>query len=335
MLKLLSKIYEYIAIRRNQAYFSKKLRTYECSVPVISVGNISVGGSGKTPFTILLANELKKMGFLPAIIGRGYKKKKKGIVVLCDGINILSNAASGGDEMLLIAEKTMLPVIACEKKYLAARYAENNFDIDVIIVDDGFQHLQLARNINIALIASDDLQKPYTIPYGRLREPLSSLSRADIICITSDMLIDNNTNKFYDNKIIIKYRKEIGTPYLIFNDDNNKGELAKDYKYVAFCGIANPESFYKSLIEEGFNIEKFIMYKDHKFYRKFDIYRIIKLLKQKNIKNLLTTEKDAVKINEYNHIFKRYSILVYAVPMEIIFDIDDYPKIFDFIYSKL
>jgi tetraacyldisaccharide 4'-kinase len=335
MLKLISKLYEKIIVHRSYDYISGKRKSFHCSVPVISIGNISVGGTGKTPFTIMLASELKKIGIKSAIIGRGYKKKRKGIIVVCDGNKILSDPVSAGDEMILIAEKTMLPVIACEKKYLAAEFTQNNFHIDLILIDDGFQHLQLKRDLDIVIISQNDLENPYLIPYGRLREPLSSLHRADIICSNFDIAKYQNIKNHIESKIIINYKKVSAPPCLFNNKEIQEPDLNIADKFLSISGIANPHRFLNSLNELNIKIEESIIYKDHKNYKENDIYYIIKIMKQKNISNLITTEKDAVKIQQFINIFQENSIRWYVLPLEIVLDNENHSKLFDFINQKL
>ncbi|MDQ1266970.1 MAG: tetraacyldisaccharide 4-kinase, partial [Bacteroidota bacterium] len=201
MLSALSKIYGAAVVWNNKRFDSGSIIPVKCKAPVISIGNISAGGSGKTPFTIMLTKEIIRMGYRPAIVGKGYKRKSRGLKIVSDGIEIFTNPVEAGDEMFMLAERLRVPVIVHDTKAEAALVADNRFKPDVIIIDDGFQHRGLYRDLDIVLLDAASLERPYLLPKGRLREPLSSLNRADIISIPEDGV--KLTDEFINNKLII------------------------------------------------------------------------------------------------------------------------------------
>ncbi len=347
-LKLFENIFGSFVERRNNSYDLNKIEQYRGKIPVISIGNISVGGSGKTPFTIELAKLLLERGICPAVIGKGYKRKSKGGIIVSDGKQCISNAEEAGDEMLLIAQKLNVPVVLHQKKYEAARIVEENFNVDVILLDDGFQHRKLHRNLDIVILDSKTIDKPYLLPRGRLREPLKSILRADIICLYSESdykkiacFIGNDAEVFY---ISVKkdgiYNLEKYNPVACHNDlrqgnSNNFqfNEILKDNekKFATISSIANPERFFNSIKDILFS-HSFI-FQDHHQYSEKDILKIIKCCKKKDINNLITTEKDAVKLYRFNELFKSNSIFIYVFSIKI--DILNFQKLTDVILRTI
>ncbi|ROL61428.1 tetraacyldisaccharide 4'-kinase [Bacteroidetes/Chlorobi group bacterium ChocPot_Mid] len=325
MRKLLSNIYNNAVKKRNINFDIGKSKIYRCSKPVISVGNLSIGGSGKTPFVITLSNIIKDLGYKPAIVGRGYKRKSKGEIIVSDGNKILTDAKSGGDEMFLLAQKLNVPVISNDLKYKGAMTAEKMFDIDCIVIDDGFQHRQLHRTLDILLIDSDTLDKPYLLPYGRLREPLESVKRADIICLVGN--IESKTSeikKFIQNKFVCKIKVVPDNPY--FLNENKSSKITVDRlsetqnKIISVCGIAKPKNFSGMLKALKFNIIYKFEFEDHHNYKESNIQRIIQACKLNEINLIATTEKDAVKFNEFGNIFAENNINILIFPISIKFD---------------
>ena len=318
ILNLLSKIYGYFVDRRNNKYDNNKKDVIRCKIPVISIGNLSVGGSGKTPFTIYLANLLVKNGFRPGIIGRGYKRKSKGEIVVSAGLfskdssyydkaNILVSPEIAGDEMYLIAKNTNCPVISSESKSQAALSIEKMFDIDCILVDDGFQHRRLYRDLDIIMVDDQTLSYPDLIPKGRLREKFDNLKRADILIVTAKEEINNKILKpFIDSSVTFRViRQEAGS---FFFNDNNGFDESSIFDIVLLSSIANPLNYRNNMVSKGKNVIKHFIYKDHYNYTKRDVGRIISYLKSKKLKYLFTTEKDSVKLLKFSEIFTANNI---------------------------
>jgi len=348
LLRLFENIFGYFVERRNRSFDLNRIEQYKGKIPVISIGNISVGGSGKTPFTIELAKLLLERGIRPAVIGRGYKRKSKGGIIVADGKQILSSAEEAGDEMLLIAQKLNVPVVLHQKKYEAARIVEDNFNVDIILLDDGFQHRKLHRNLDIVILDSKTIEKPYLLPRGRLREPLKSILRADIICLYSENdyrkiagFVGNDAELFYIsvkkdgiynlenyNHLAIHSALQQGN----FNNIHlNEVLKNKEKKFATLSSIANPERFFNSI--DGINFFHSFIFKDHHQYSKKEILKIIKCCKNIDINSLITTEKDAVKLYRFNELFKSNSIFVYVFSIKI--DILNFQKLTDFVLRTI
>lgn len=320
MLGLLSNIYGYFVGRRNRNFDAGRIEVYKPDIPVISIGNISTGGSGKTPFSIWLAQRIIELEGAPAVVGRGYKRKGKGLVLVSDGLSILADYRQAGDEMSLIAEKLKIPVVVDKKKVVAAQYANENLIIDCIIIDDGFQHRYVYRDLDIVIIDEATIKNQFLLPKGRLREMPESLKRADII-------VYNNTSlELSDNygKIVVKAHTKISGIKLMQNDENS--ELASEIsgKFAAVCGIANPQRFFSSLEEKKINIEKKYIFGDHHNYTCKHINKIIKYCVKNSIGRIITTEKDYVKLKEFQQLFQNNSINCYV--LEIVLKIDSGQK---------
>jgi tetraacyldisaccharide 4'-kinase len=291
----------------------KHRKIITANVPVISVGNISFGGTGKTPFVIYLCELLKKLKYKPAVIGRGYKRKSKNDVVVSNGKSILVDVATGGDEMVLIAKHTEVPVFAGKSKSnLVAKMNNNDTDInysynfDCIVIDDGFQHKQLYRNLDIVLVDKKSMKNIFK------RERIKSLKRANLI-VCSNGLIKEDLINYYDVNLqnVITIKKNNNIPYNLFTNDKSK--LFYD-KVLALVGIASPNRFLDTL---PYNIVGLLKYSDHHYYTTKDITKIINKCKQNECKVIVTTEKDAVKLFSYEEIFMQHNIEVIVFPIVI------------------
>ncbi len=320
ILKFLSKIYSLFVRIRNRSYEKGRIKIFSASVPVISVGNLSVGGSGKTPFTIMLARHLLSLDIRPAVLGRGYKKKNKGEVIVSDGKNILADAKSGGDEMLMTAKKLYsVPVIANEKKYESAGDIHKKFDIDCIILDDGFQHRKLGRDIDILIIDKKTFLNRDVIPLGRLREPFSSIKRADVVCITPDIDRREAQKELSEDQLLIISEIETGELYELFSENNLNTEEIRNLRngVVAVSAIANSSRFENSLRNAGVSIIKHFAFPDHYHYEIKDLQR----MKEQGLTDfspyMITTEKDAVKLMKFKDFFEENDIKCVVLPISM------------------
>ncbi len=305
-----SKIIETIIKKRNKGFDTGTIPIYRSSKPVISVGNLTFGGSGKTPLTIAIAKELIQKGFKPGIIGKGYKRKHKDINIIHDGKNLLTDWHHAGDEMFLIAEKLNIPVVVHNKKFEAAKIIEQ-LDTDVTILDDGFQHRYLHRDLDFVIIDSNTINYPWFPPRGNLREPIDSLDRADLVFANEDLKIHDAFSKFEKYKPIL-FKQHIDNVYEIFSHQTT---IVDDRPVLAFCGVANPIRFYGNILKTGAIITQFIEFKDHHNYSKRDLSKLLRLAKKLQISTLITTEKDAVKLGEFKDLFKMKNIDILALPI--------------------
>lgn len=319
MKDFLSRLYGKIVESRNRAFDRGRVDVISTGIPVISIGNISAGGTGKTPFSIMLAKKIIELGYMPCIIGRGYKRKRSSLNIISDGKDIIAGIDDAGDEMFMIAKKLPVAVVVDESKSKAAKIAEKKLDIDCIIVDDGFQHRKLERDVDIVLLDDETIKKPFLLPKGRLREPLNSLNRADVIAF-GENINSNIIEEYAQNKIWIKTRTEASTVFEIFSGDILKGEalMRKMEKCLAVSGLANPSRFYDSLESAGWNIIDHVTFADHHNYSKRDIEIIVKICKDKNINCIITTEKDAVKLVGFKDFFEKEHIDCYVFSIEMI-----------------
>jgi tetraacyldisaccharide 4'-kinase len=263
---------------RNALYDRRVLPTRRLQGAVVSVGNLSAGGSGKTPFVILLGGLLKARGVKFDVLSRGYGRKSKG-VRLVDPAGLPQKF---GDEPLLIARKLRVPVIVGEDRYKAGRFAESRFGPQLHLLDDGFQHRALARDFDIVLVtpqeASDRL-----LPSGRLREPLHSLRRADAVGLASGASPESFP---IDGKIVWRVRRGIEP-------------INVPPRPVVFCGIARPQNFVLQLRAANIEPVAEAFYRDHHAYRKKDIRELLDLKQRSEAGGFVTTEKDAVNLGGY------------------------------------
>ena len=290
----------YILIKiRNYLYDHKIFAIYKSSIPVISVGNITSGGTGKTPFVIYLTKLFFKRGLTPLIISRGYKRTSREQLFFNGKSNLTVNCV--GDEPFLISKKIpKVDIIINKNRVDAVKYAENvNKKYDVIILDDAFQHRSIDRDLDIVLINTTQTHT-HLLPYGTLREPYKNISRADCVILTKNNSTFN-THSLESFKIPILKCEE---KYAL---SNNKSEG------VGFCGIGSPSSFWKTLESLSVNLHKKIEFKDHQDYTPTTIESIKNLLIDDD--TFFTTEKDWVKlpkrlIEKYNGIFVEMSVKV-------------------------
>ena len=262
---------------RNALYDRQMLKSRRLSGPVVSIGNLSTGGAGKTPFVILLGELLKARGVAFDVLSRGYGRTTKGVLVVEPG----GSARDFGDEPLLIARRLEVPVVVGEDRYAAGRAAEEKFGARLHLLDDGFQHRALARDFDIVLVTPADARERL-LPAGRLREPVSALKRAHAVVLTSGA----DPARFpLDGKLVWRARRGI-VP------------LGVPQQPVAFCGIARPQSFFLQLRAAGIAPAAEAVYRDHHAYTEADVRELEALRQHSGARGFVTTEKDAVNLGE-------------------------------------
>ena len=274
----LSGIYGGVVQARNELYERGLLRSRRLQGPVVSVGNLSAGGSGKTPFVILLGELLQGRGIKFDVLSRGYGRRSRG-VRLVDPAGLPQEF---GDEPLLIARKLQVPVIVGEDRYEAGRFAEAKFGAQLHLLDDGFQHRALARDFDIVLVTPQDANDR-VLPSGRLREPLHSLRRADAIVLASGASAESFS---IDRKLIWRVRRGI-IP------------LNVPPRPLVFCGIARPQNFVLQLRAANIEPVAEAFYRDHHAYNEKDIRDLRELKQRSEAGGFVTTEKDAVNLGGY------------------------------------
>ncbi|HXN14748.1 MAG TPA: tetraacyldisaccharide 4'-kinase [Usitatibacter sp.] len=263
---------------RNGLYDRGLLRSRRLQGPVVSVGNLSAGGSGKTPFVILLGELLKARGIKFDVLSRGYGRRSRG-VRLVDPAGLPQEL---GDEPLLIARKLQVPVVVGEDRYEAGRFAESKFGAQLHLLDDGFQHRALARDFDIVLVTPQDANDRL-LPAGRLREPLHSLRRTDAVVLASGASAEAFP---IDGKELWRVRRGI-VP------------LNVPPRPVVFCGIARPQNFVLQLRAANIEPVAEAFYRDHHAYSEKDIRDLRELKQRSEAGGFVTTEKDAVNLGGY------------------------------------
>lgn len=290
---------------RSIAYDRGLIRQWELPGFVLSVGNITAGGTGKTPAVIMIAQWARDQGHSVCVLSRGYGGNYKGDVLeVSDGQKIKPSWAECGDEPYLMARKLHgIPVVVARKRYLGGNYAHERFGTNFFILDDGYQHLALKRDFNLLLIDSrDPFRSDHLLPWGKLREPISAVCRADVIILSnfdSAMTVDPlpNTVRARFNESKIFQGRHMPTEVVFSGEKGSiKPQWLKGKEVAAFAGIGKPEGLRETLSRLGAKVMFFYSFPDHHIYRQEEIQRLIEIAKKKNLKYLITTEKDWVKI---------------------------------------
>ncbi len=310
---------------------------------VISIGNLVAGGTGKTPMTMYLANLLKEIGKSIVVVSRGYKGNYEGEhAIVSDGAQVFLNSAESGDEPLMMANRKSFPVVVGKNRYKAGRAAIDTFDADVIILDDGFQHIQLKRDMDILLF---DYKRPLgnkrLLPAGRLREPIHTLKRrSDALVLTrcvengqdqketQDLLEYSNENPLFKTNHQPFIMKVIASKKNKLNQINSISSLS-NAATVIYSGLANNSAFFNSMNELNVNILHHLEFNDHHRYNRADFTEINNMAKKLKVQFILTTEKDYVKMDKNFDWFA--PVIVIGIQIEF-----EKPEVFkQFVVSRL
>ena len=270
-------------------------------VRIACVGNISVGGTGKTPFCAFLARGLSARGERVALISRGYRRQNRDkLLIIADGRNLGSNARQAGDEPALLARKSNSPVVVGADRAAAGALALRKFHPDWLVLDDGFQHRGLVRDIDIVLLdARRRVTEEHLLPRGPLREPISGLKRAHMIVLThwrENRVCRENWN-FLKEKLNKPMFRAVHEPTTILNGNETMEPSALvGKKVLAFCGLARNESFRETLEDLGARPVCFLGFRDHPRYSSKDVLRITGLAATHGAEAIVTTEKDFMNL---------------------------------------
>lgn len=325
-------------------YRRKILPSHRLEVPVISVGNLTMGGTGKTPLAMYIAGLLRSKRYRPAIISRGYKAAaRRHVQIVSDGRSVLMDPNLAGDEPFLMASRLRDIVVATGKKRIhPCRAAIDSFGCNVLILDDGFQHLAIHRSLDLVLFDVDHFAgNSRVFPGGELREPVSALQRCDAFILTgvtpanqdrADKCAQLLSNKFGEKPVIRAARHYLH----VLRHEMTASGLRKSVVELAelprplfvFCAIARPERLKKSLAEHGIEIAGFQCFPDHYRYTVEDIRKLEELAYASGASGLLTTEKDMTKL--YDRAY--YGSLPFFVP---VMEIPDNPQLNDLILGSL
>ena len=280
------------------------LSTEKIGVPVISIGNLTTGGTGKTPFTIFIASHFLKNNFNVGIISRGYGRESEEMVMVYNGTTLVNDPALAGDELIEISLRLReiypnFVTVACSDRVAAAKHIISEYKPDVIILDDAFQHRKIGRDLDILIIDKDQNEDPENklLPAGSLRESEKNEDRADII-IHNYKFKKHPTDavEIQNNIFIATYNANAST---LIQKIGSKG-------IVAVCGIAKPDSFFNMLTDLNIGIKKRFKFDDHHNYDEEDIKKIVEACDPKDI--IITTGKDLVKLNQFRNIFKEIQL---------------------------
>ena len=296
---------------------------------IISVGNIAFGGRGKTPTVAAIARLLLEMGERPAIVSRGYGRRyvEDGVVVVSDGRHLLADVDRAGDEPLMLARDLPgVAVLVCEQRAIAGAFARHVLGATSIILDDGFQHRQMARDVDIVLVSPADL-KGRRAPFGRLRESPSALSRADVVIEIRPDEIRGDGSRSVENS-----RQTSAEPALEFSTDRDPSPFCSDARYLsplpldpsapplppgarvfALAGIAGPARFTRAIADAGYVVAGAWAPGDHHRYTRADVVRLAMLARDARADAVLTTSKDAVRLRAQRPLL----VPVYEWPLRV------------------
>jgi len=340
-----------IALNIRQSFYNAGIiasRTLSCKV--ISIGNITVGGTGKTPMTIYVVRLLQQLGYKVAVVSRGYKgsEENRGSIV-SDGSKIFLGPDASGDEPFMMANMLKnVPVAVGQKRFDMGKKILKLYKPDVLVLDDAFQHRQLNRDMDLVLLDySCPFGNKHLVPRGVLREPVSSLSRADAVIITRSNQKTNGYKSLFCRKAEKKLQPcpvfySCHNPYVFqavkknSYSDQKKNTKSYDFtflkgqKVVAFSGIACNGSFRQTVAEIGCIITEFLEFSDHYFYLEKDFNKISRISKKSDAKYLLTTQKDYMRI--YNKV--KWPVDLVVIGVEISFGKDE-PGFISFIKNYL
>ncbi|MBI5641513.1 MAG: tetraacyldisaccharide 4'-kinase [Nitrospirae bacterium] len=298
---------------------------------VISIGNLTVGGTGKTPATIALAEEAQKRGFYPVVLTRGYKGRARGPCFVSRGEKPLLSADAAGDEPVLMAERLPgIPIVKGRNRYEAGLFAIEELGDKLsspvlFILDDGFQHWGLYRDKDIVLVDSTDSSgNRRLLPFGSLREPLSAISRADLIVLTKTGK-DSTDHNILMQRMIEEIRESNHSSPLFFADHVplscwNQAGLKNSIGWISgkkvfgFCGLGRPQSFRKTLVSAGAELVGFRSFMDHYRYHDSDIRKLSTEAAKAGAEWIVTTEKDIIKLK---HIDLPGNILIIEIGFSI------------------
>ena len=310
----LSVLYSAVTRTRLSLYRRGTFHSTKLPRPVISVGNITTGGTGKTPLVEWVARTLSAAGKKVCILTRGYGRENPDrMVIVSDGHTVMATHSEAGDEPFLLSTnlRGAAAVISSADRVTAGNEAIRRFNTDCFVLDDGFQHLRLERDLNIVTIdATNPWGGGHLLPYGRLREPLSGLRRADVIVITrTDQA--NNANEIRDDV------RKLAGDVPIFSSRMRTARLTplNDLSeplvppVAAFCAVGNPGSFFNAIADEVVTQKTF---PDHHRYSQPEIDALIEIAKRAGAKSLITTAKDAVKLKDLS-----FSLPCYVLEIEL------------------
>jgi tetraacyldisaccharide 4'-kinase len=312
-----------IALRR-AAYRRGCLKTRRLNRSVVSVGNITTGGTGKTPLVAYIARRLLAQGFRPGILTRGYGRSGAAdIIALVRDREQSVDPRKVGDEPALLARMLPeVPIVVCADRYRGGQVAEERFGVNVHLLDDGFQHWALERDVDIVTLdVTQELSDRELLPAGRQREPCSALERADLIVFTRTEIgdppaIEEHARRVNPRVAFFHCRTQLRKLVDVSTGQVHPPGAFQGEPVVAFCGIGNPRAFFADVKKWGFTVAATHSFRDHHVYRGDDLLPIIRNLARTGARVLVTTEKDALNLPS----FKGGEPLILACATEVTLD---------------
>jgi tetraacyldisaccharide 4'-kinase len=303
-LSVLSLGYRLALALRERAYGWRLLGTGRLPCPVVSVGNITLGGSGKTPMVELVARGLRELGAAPAVVSRGYGRDTRGVHVVADRTGVMLDARAGGDEPVLLAERLPgTPVIVGENRFEAGRVATERCGATAIVLDDGFQHRTVVKDLEIVVVNG---RSPWgngrLFPRGMLREPLSALRRADLVVVTNS----SDSASLEEATRAIRRQNErapvLSAAYEVVDAQEmgagrrvGADELC-GRRLLAFAGLGSPRGFAETLTAAGVRVADLVEYPDHHWFAEGDLGDLAQQARAIGAEGLITTDKDWVRL---------------------------------------
>jgi tetraacyldisaccharide 4'-kinase len=298
LIQILSSAYGAAAAWRRAWYARDPARRRRLARPVISVGNLRVGGSGKTPVVEYIARLLLERGERPAVLTRGYARRiaRDGVTVVSDGSSVLADLDAAGDEPLMLARALPgVSVLVGTDRFLSGLLAERRLGATVHVLDDGFQHLELARDVDLLLVAEDDLQDQ-PMPGGRLRERLTAATAADAALITAGYdTAAERIGRAFGIAQVFRVTRSIGAPRTI-GTPRDSVVVPSGSRVFVVTGIARPDRFVADISSVGWEMSGMIEFRDHHRFTARDVRRIAAAAQAVGSAIVLTTEKDAVRL---------------------------------------
>jgi tetraacyldisaccharide 4'-kinase len=272
---------------------------------VISVGNLTVGGTGKTPLVAFLATRLKELEYDPVVLGHGYTgTRRRPALIVSDGAGIKSKPAECGDEAYMLARKLVgIPVAAGKNRYRAGLLLSKETNRRVYLLDDGFQHMKLSRKADLLLIdGSRDLKQEALLPAGRLREPLTAMERADAILVTRAHLTDDlpqlvaEIRKFNTSAPVFPFSHEIDAVYDLVSQERFSPTDFRGQEVIALAALGSPSQFLQDLERAGVKVAERMLFRDHHRFSRTEIQAALERRRELGAAGIMTTEKDAVRL---------------------------------------
>lgn len=289
-------LYGKITDARNSLYDRRVLRSHSLGARTISIGNITAGGTGKTPLVALVSEILAGAGEKVCILTRGYGRENERLrVLVSDGESVLADARTGGDEPVELARKLIgkAVVVADSDRVAAAAWAKDKFGITAFVLDDAFQHRRAERDVDIVCVdATNPFGNGRLLPEGTLRESAGNLKRASAIVVTRIDLIENASRLTSELSTLNPIAPIFLASSVIADPDDS--DLQRPA--FAFCGVGNPESFFELLKRNGYALKASRRFSDHHFYTRNDVIDIEREARNSSAQMLLTTAKDMVKL---------------------------------------